>query len=137
MPDMQSALFARISADAAIAADLTAGGKTRIHWVKVPQTTSLPYVRLQTISDPRPQHLQDYDTARVTRVQVDVMALSYTAARRIAENIVTAVAQPATVDGVSFGRTKAEGPRDLGEDVDGVGHVFRLSMDLLTEHTLA
>ena len=55
----------------------------------------------------------------------------------MAETIIAAVANPATVDGIKFGRTKAEGPRDLGEDVDGVGYVHRASMDLLAEHSLA
>lgn len=128
MPDLQSALRSRI---------VTAAGHSRIYWTLAPQGASMPYVRMQTISDPRPQHLEGYDSARTTRVQVDVFASTYGGARSLAETIIAAVANPATVSGVKFGRTKAEGPRDLGEDVEGVGYVHRASLDLLAEHSLA
>lgn len=128
MPDLQSALFSRISA---------AVGNTRVYWGTAPQGKARPYVRMNTVSDPRPQHLTGYETARQTRVQVDVFADTYAEARSLSETIITAVANPATVAGVKFGRTKAEGPRDLGEDVDGIGYIHRLSLDLLAEHSLA
>jgi hypothetical protein len=91
---------------------------------------------MQVVSDPRPQHLQGYDGARVTRVQVDAFASTYGTARQLSEAIISAVATPATFGGVHFGRTAAEGPRDLGEDVDGIGYVHRLSLDLLAEHRM-
>lgn len=128
MPDLQSALRARL---------VSAAGHSRVYWGSVPQNAAKPYVRLETISDPRPEHLTGYDKARTTRVQVDVFAVSYGEARSISESIIAAVANPATESGIKFGRTKAEGPRDLGEDVEGVGYVHRLSTDLLTEHSLA
>lgn len=135
MADLQSALHARLSVSL---------GHSRVYWNAVPQNADFPYVRLSTVSDPRPQHLTGYDTARQTRIQADVFALEpraggggYGEARAISETIIAAVAQPATVSGVKFGRTKAEGPRDMGEDVAGVGYVYRLSLDLLAEHSLA
>ncbi|MBX7459555.1 tail completion protein gp17 [Qipengyuania huizhouensis] len=128
MPDLQTALRSRI---------VTAVGHSRVYWTLVPQGASRPYVRMQTISDPRPEHLTGYDGARITRVQVDVFAEKYSEARAASETIIAAVANPATVSGIKFGRTKAEGPRDLGEDVEGVGYVHRLSLDLLAEHSLA
>jgi hypothetical protein len=130
MADFATALFTRLKNDAPIAAVVA----TRIYWLKVPQNAARPYVRLQTISDPRPANLQGYDSARVTRVQADCFADTYGAARALAEKIITALATPDTVGGVHFGFTKAEGPRDLGEDVDGVGFVHRASLDLLVEH---
>ena len=133
MADFASALFTRLSTDGTI----TAVTGTRIYWLKVPQNAARPYVRLQTISDPRPANLQGYDSARVTRVQADCFADTYGAARALAEKIITALATPVTVGGVHFGFTKAEGPRDLGEDVDGIGFVHRASLDLLVEHKLA
>ena len=132
MPDLQSALRARLIADAAI----TAAIGTRAFWVLVPQDAPLPYLRMQTVSDPRPQHLGGYNGARETRVQVDCFAKDYATARALAENIIAAVAEPATVAGVKFGRIKAEGPRDLGEDTS-TGFIHRLSMDLLIWHSLA
>lgn len=137
MADFASALHARLSADPAVAAVVVVGGVKRIYPVVVPQNTPLPYIRYQTISDPRSEHLQGYDGARVVRVQVDCFASSYATARGLAEKIIAAVAQPATVAGVKFGRTKAEGPRDLGEEVATGTWVHRSSLDLLVEHALA
>ncbi|MAG24954.1 hypothetical protein CMI47_05180 [Candidatus Pacearchaeota archaeon] len=131
MADLQSALFSRLTTA------LSGSIGTRAYWSKVPQGAAMPYLRMQTVSDPRPEHLGGYDESRITRVQVDVFSRSYAEARAISESIISAVAQPATVAGVKFGRTKAEGPRDLGEDVEGVGYVHRLSLDLLAEHSLA
>jgi hypothetical protein len=127
MADFAQALKARLVA--------AIGGE--IHWGIVPQAKSLPYDRLQVISDPRPQHLQGYDGARVSRVQADCFASSWGAARARAEAIISALAAPSTVNGIQFGRIKAEGPRDLGEDVEGIGYIHRASLDLLVEHTLA
>ncbi len=131
MADLQSALYSRLTTA------LSASIGTRAYWSKVPQGAAMPYLRMSTISDERPQHLAGYDSSRITRVQIDVFSRSYAEARSISESIISAVAQPGTVAGVNFGRTKAEGPRDLGEDVEGVGYVHRLSLDLLAEHSLA
>lgn len=128
MPDLQAALHSRISA---------ALGHTRVYWGVVPQGKAKPYVRLNTVSDQRPEHLRGYQRSRVTRVQVEVFGSTYEESRSASETIIAAVANPATVAGIKFGRTKADGPRDLGEDVEGVGYVHRLSTDLLTEHSLA
>lgn len=129
MADFATALRARLIADASVSAVTTT-----IHWGQVPQGKSPPYVRLVTISDPRPQHLKGYDARRVTRVQCDCFAETYEAARNLATRVVTALERPRTVGGVQFGRIKAEGPRDLGEDVPGEGYRHRASLDLLVEH---
>ena len=130
MADFASALFTRLSTDTGVSGLVG----TRIYWVKVPQGAALPYVRLQTISDVRPQNLGAYDSARQTRIQADCFAVTYGAARGLAEKIIAAVAAPATVGGVQFGRIKAEGPRDLGEDTDSGSFIHRASLDLLAEH---
>lgn len=132
MADFATALRGRL-----IAAPAVSAVTTKIFWGIVPQNTPLPYVRMQVVSDPRPQHLQGYDGARVTRVQADGFAMTYGEARQLSEAIIAAVAAPATFGGVQFGRTSAEGPQDLGEDVPGIGYVHRMSLDLLTEHKMA
>jgi hypothetical protein len=132
MADLQTALVTRLKADSAVAA--ATGG--RLFWNIVPQGTALPYVRMQTITDLRPQHLTGYDASRQTRVQVDAFAATYAAARDIAEKIIAEMAAPATAGGVTFGRGKAEGPRDLGEETTA-GFVHRLQLDLIIEHALA
>lgn len=126
MADMQSALVARLST--------ATGGKG--FWSVIPQDTQLPYVRFQTISDDRPQDLDGYEVARETRVQVDCFAKTYKAARQMAEAIIAATTEPAIVAGIVFGRIKAEGPRDLGEDT-ATGFVHRASLDLLVWHRQA
>lgn len=105
-----------------------------IHWSLVPPGAALPYLRLQTISDPRPEHLGGYNGARVTRVQVDCFAATHKAAQALAHELIATVAAPATVGGVGFGRTSAEGPRDLGED-GTQDFIHRAAVDLLVEHT--
>ncbi|WP_375290424.1 DUF3168 domain-containing protein [Qipengyuania sp.] len=121
---MQTALRSRIVA---------ALGHERVFWGIVPQDTALPYVRLQTISDPRPDDLDGYLGARETRVQADSFAQRYADAREIAESIVTATSAPFSIDDVIFGRVSPEGPRDLGEDTTG-GFVHQASLDLLVWH---
>ena len=108
-------------------------GSNRLHWVKVPQGVDLPYVRLQVISDPRPQHLQGYDSARVSRDQCDCFSTKWGEARATAGLIVQALASPTSIGGIFFGRVTADGPRDLGEDV-GDTFIHRASVDLLVEH---
>lgn len=132
MADFATALRARLLADEEVAA--TVG--TKVYWTLVPQGTELPYIRMQTVSDERPEHLGGYDGARQTRVQVDCFAARYGEARGLAEDVIAAVALPERVDGVTFGRVKAEGPRDLGEDT-AQGFIHRASVDLLVEHKLA
>ncbi len=132
MADFASALITRFEADTAVSAI----ADDKIHWVYVPQGRELPYVRLQTISDPRPQLLKGYQGFRPTRVQADCFSKSYGEARALAEAIISAVATPEAVGGIQFGRCSAEGPRDLGEDTDK-GFVHRASVDLLVWHILA
>lgn len=128
--DMQSAALARLKADSAVTAAI--GG--RLFWGVVPQNTAMPYGRMQTISDLRLQNLSGYDQGRMTRVQFDIFAKTYAAARAACEAIIAEMALPATFSGVRFGRSKAEGPRDLGEDTTA-GFVHRLTFDLIIEHT--
>src|SRR6478609_8114983 len=131
MADFATALRARLLADAPVAAITT-----RIYWGQVPQGTVLPYIRLNTISDPLDDHLKGYTDRQRPRVQADCFASTYAVARDLARKVIVALDQPATAGGVAFNRIKAEGPRDLGEDVGGVGFVHRASVDLLVEHKL-
>lgn len=130
MADLQSALVARLLADAGVNAITTS-----IHWTLVPQGSDLPYVRLQTISDPRPQDLKGYHTSRVVRVQADCMARKYKTARALSEAIIAAVAMPAEFAGVRFGRGNAQGPRDLSEEIANTW-IHRMSTDLLISHSI-
>lgn len=132
MSDFHAALRRRLLDDAAVAGIVGA----RIFWGIVPPDTPTPYLRLQVISDPRPQLLDDYEDGRTTRVQCDAFADTHAEAVAAAQALIAAVATPATVAGVAFGNCRADGPRDLGEDTDR-GFKHRASTDLLAEHGLA
>lgn len=109
----------------------------RVQWGRLPPETALPYIRLAAISDPRPETLDGYQSARVTRVQADCFGATYEEADTLAEALIAALDTPATLGGVRFGRSKAEGPRDLSEELPGGGILHRASVDLLIEHALA
>jgi hypothetical protein len=132
MADLQTALIDRLLSDTAVAGLVARRG----YWGVVPQGTVKPYFRLLIISDPRTQHLKGYDGSRSTRVQADCYGATYAASVGLAKAIVAAMAQPATTSLGRFGRTHAEGPRDLGEDTTA-GFVHRASVDLLVRHRLA
>ena len=125
---MQQVLKARLAAEPAIGA--------RLHWNRVPQGTDLPYVRLQTVSAPNERILTGYRGAQRERVQVDCFAKSWGEARAIARAIKNAMAEPATLDGVRFGKCGANGPRDGGEDTTAQGYIHRASLDLFVEYAL-
>lgn len=132
MADFATALRTRLTTDGPLSPLIG----TRVYPLIRPQNSPLPAIRYQVVSDPRPEHLQGYDGARVSRVQVDCFAETYIGARDVAEKAIAAVASPATVAGIQFGRTSAEGPRDLYNDVDGGGQIYGASVDLLVEHRL-
>ena len=130
MPDMQDALVRRLIADDAVSN--IAGD--RLEWVNVPQGTPRPYGRLQTISDPRPITLEGEQEFRETRVQADCFADDYGTARALAYAIIKTMRAGGVPSDIVFGRTTAEGPRDLGEDTPE-GFVHRASVDLLVWHS--
>lgn len=132
MADLGSAIIARLKADPDIAAALDG----RVHWAYVPQGAELPYVRMIVASDVRPENLKSYDSARQTRIRLEVFGRRYGQTRAIAETIISAFSAPATTAGIQFGHSKATGPRDLGEDTPD-GFIHRASFDLLVEHSLA
>lgn len=134
MADFAIALKARWNAFTPL---ITFIGTGKLHWGKVPQAVELDYVRLTVISDPRPEHLKGYTGARVSRVQADAFSMQWGRAREAAELLIAGVAEPGVFAGIHFGRVKAIGPRDLGEEVDGKGFIHRASIDLLVEHKIA
>lgn len=121
--DMQGALRARITG-----ASTTAG--TRVYWVDRPQTAALPAVTLQTISDPRPQHLKGFDPLRETRVQVDCWADTYAVAKTLMEAVLVAVVPENTANGIRFDRALVDSTNDGGERA-GDKFVHRQSADLI------
>lgn len=120
--DMQGALRARITG-----ASTTAG--TRVYWVDRPQTSALPAVTLQVVSDPRPQHLKGFNTFRRTLVQIDCWASTYATAAALKEAVLAAVVPQNTSNGINFDRAIVESSDDSGEMSGGV-FVHRQRIDL-------
>lgn len=129
MPDLTSALCGRLSADAEVSGIVGA----KVYPVIVGQKAEPPYIRYLVVSDPRPQHMKGYDGARQTLVQIDCYAADYGVSRQLAQAVVDALANPAEHGGIHFGRGKAEGPRDFGEDTEK-GFIYRAVLDVMIEH---
>lgn len=123
---MQGALRARLLA----AAPVTTLVGQRVYWVDRPQSAALPAIVLQTISDPRPQHLKGFEELRETRVQLDTFALTYAQAKEIAEAAIAAIVPEHTGNGIIFNRALVESVRDLGEQT-ATQFVHRTSVDLI------
>ncbi|KZE16223.1 DUF3168 domain-containing protein [Sphingomonas hankookensis] len=135
--DMRQALRKRQIDDPAVSALVG----NRVTWVTRPQASALPAVTMQTINDERPQHLKGFDDARGTRVQIDCWARhvdgvadGYAQTVRLAEAVIAAVINPATIEGIRFGRATIEGQRDLSEDKPGGGTLYRQSLDIRFWH---
>jgi hypothetical protein len=118
--DMTGALRARLSG--------VAGG--RIYWVERPQSSALPSVTLQIISDLRPQHLKGFDELRDTRVQIDCWGKNYAEAVAVKEAALAALVPENTANSIRFDRAIVDGERDLGE-MAGTTFIHRASVDLV------
>jgi hypothetical protein len=134
--DMQAALLARLLAEATVFEETN----DRIAWVERPSLEAIPEdgasVTLQTISSPRGRHMQGLQTLRRTRVQCDIWARDYGAARRTVEAIVSTLEPTGSVGGIRFRPTDFEGERDLLDATD-TATIFRTSIDLIVWHSLA
>jgi hypothetical protein len=123
---MQAALRARLLA----AAPVTSLVAQRIYWVSRPQTTTLPAITLQTISDERPQHLKGFQALRPSRIQVDVWTDTYAMGRTITEAVIAALVPENSANSIRFDRALVDGVRDLGEQTD-TKFIHRTSIDLI------
>lgn len=128
---MQSALRTRLKADATVAALVS----TRIDWVERPQGKALPAITLQTISDPRPQHMGGNQDTRQTIVQVDCWAAKYADVRECADAVIACLTPSADAGGVRFLRSFVDNERDLAERTE-TATIYRVSVDMRITHTL-
>jgi len=111
---METALRAKMMGDVALAALVG----TRIDWTVRPERSALPAVVLQLISDPRPQHMQGFQSYRETRVQVDVFALTRASVVAIREAVIAAVTPAETISGTNFLRAFVDNVIDRGTNSD-------------------
>jgi Protein of unknown function (DUF3168) len=127
--DFQTGVRARLLANGLV----TGSVGTRIDWGQRPQGTAYPAIVLQTISDPRPAHLKDYEATRSTLIQLDVYATTYAAALSIARNAIAVLKVPATISGKVFGPAFVDGQRDTVE-TSGTTNIHRQSVDFSIIH---
>lgn len=130
---MEAALIAKLLASAGV----TVLTGTRINWLRRPQAEALPAVVLQRI-DGRPDvHHGGRSGLVESRVQVDVWAKSFKAAKDIARAIETAVcAQAFTQGAIRFDVILLVDERDSTEDAQPDNY-FRTSLDLMVLHAAA
>lgn len=131
MQNFEDAIVARLEADASVSAQIgRKDSNPAIAWDEIPQGYPVPFIRLQVVTDDRPQHLKGYESARPTRVQMDVVGERRRAARRLTEAAIDALVPVATVGGVIFNRTMIGGGSS-GPDRRGEQPVFRIRTDLI------
>lgn len=129
---MDSALRTRLLDDAAIAAKV----KTRVNWGDRPQAGGLPAITLETINDPRPQHMGGLQQMRSTSVQIDVWSLDKLEARELRELVIAAVLPAGTVGDTVFRRSFPEAVRGSWERTD-TGITYRERIDVTVWHSPA
>lgn len=112
---------------------------TRVDWMRRPNG-ALPAMTLQTVSDPRPQHLKGFHSTRPTSVQLDVWAADPATAIRLRERAIAVLVTPARVDGVQFQRAMITNVRpafeneEAGTDQQPRGELYRESIDFTFTH---
>lgn len=133
MADLASAFDERVMADAAVrdALDL------RLFPLAAPQGTPRPYARYQIFRGPQAHHMKGPVGFDRARIRVGVFDDDYVRGRAIAQAFVDAMTGGATVGGVTFGQTFAEGPDDVGGEDTQDGFINHTSVDLLVWHKLA
>jgi hypothetical protein len=130
--DMQGALRARLLA----ATPLTALVAQRIYWVERPQSSALPAITLQVVSDPRPQHLKGFQPLRETRVQMDVWGTSSAQNSAITEALIAAAVPEGPNNGIRFNRGIIAG-LDTGGETSGTTFIHRTTVDLMVWWSVA
>lgn len=137
--DWQGALRARLIAAAPVLALVWKHPDTAvpaITWVDRPQTSGLPAITLQTISEDRPQTMAGFDGLDRSLVQMDVWGTSYAQVQQVKEAALAAVVPANTGNGVIFARAFVDTIRDLGERVE-TQFIHRASIDLIFHHATA
>ncbi|MGB7407153.1 MAG: hypothetical protein WA908_01490 [Pontixanthobacter sp.] len=113
--------------------DIAAAVATRVDWSRR-QSSMLPAIVLETISDPRPQTHDGFDTMRPTRVRVHCLAKDRQSGFPVKEAAIAALAPAGTFDGISFDRGQVDAVRDLSGDTE-TGFIDRQSIDFIIWHT--
>ncbi|HAF38069.1 MAG TPA: hypothetical protein DCG72_03710 [Gammaproteobacteria bacterium] len=129
---MEEALVTLLLSDAALVA-LTG---TRINWGRRPQDNStVPAIALHRITGTRDYTMAGPSGLVESRVQADVYAGTYSAAKLTARALISAInGYDEAVSGVDFQRISVEGERDTNETESGGRYLYRCSIDLNIWH---
>lgn len=103
----------------------------RVHWRRQSGLVGVPYVILQTISDPRQYHTKGETALRTTRVQIDSWADTLGAAKAV-EAVLSDLLSgfQGNSGGVRFQGVFLDGSRDLeGKSIDGAPALICRSAD--------
>jgi hypothetical protein len=129
MPVMEGALIDLIKADTAIAAVVGA----RVYPVRRPQGSEYPVVVVTRISG-QPLYADEGEVGlQQARVQVDSMAMTYTAAKDLAQLVRTRLSAFDGVNaGITFSYIMLDEERDLPESgTDAAEYPVRIAMDFI------
>jgi hypothetical protein len=125
----EAAVITRLLEDPAVAAIIG----DRAEWDDRAPDGALPAIMLQTITDERPQNHDGFDPFRATRVQVNCLARTKTAAVALREVVIAALIPPATVGDVTFLRSFVDaGGSDAEQNPSG--RICRERSDLIIWH---
>jgi len=108
-----------------------AGG--RRHWVRAPASTARPYIVLNRIAGRADYTFQGPSGYVESRVQADIYADTYGAAKATARQVITSLSgrRTGSILGIFL-----DAERDLPvEDAGAVTHLFRVSLDFNIHHS--
>ena len=105
-----------------------------VHWGVAPQGTSLPFVVLTVVSDPRPKDLEGNVSIRGSQIQIDCYANSRGGVADLREAVIDALDAAGTFSGVKFAGFFVNAVRELPEDTP-TGTAHRMSIDATIWHT--
>lgn len=123
--DFEGALRARLLAAPAV----TALVAQKVYWEERPQSTPLPAITLNLVSDERDQHLGGFQTVLDALLQVDVWALSFASKKAIKEAVIAALAPPETSNGIRFQAAVGIAARTQNERTD-TQFIYRDAIDI-------
>lgn len=113
-------------------AGLTALVSNRIHWIVAPQAVAAPYMILSVISSVPGYTMNGQDALTESRVQVDIYAKTYAAAKSIAAQVKSALSGfRGTISGVLFDGIFIASERDTFTDDASPSDLLGVSIDLM------
>lgn len=106
----------------------------RVYRDERPQTSGLPAVRMQVISDERPVTYEGRQTGRPTRVQFDCMGTERSQADQVAEAVIAAVEPRQIFNATKFVGAFVDGSRTYSDRAADGPVTYVTSLDMIVWH---